>query len=64
MMMSCVQCGICEDSCPASIGLAVLFKKVSQNAQKEFEYLSGRSIEEPLPLATFRESEFLKVGEE
>jgi len=64
MMASCVQCGICEDSCPVTIGLATLFKKVSQNAQKEFDYVSGRSLDEPLPLATFRESEFLKVGEE
>ena len=64
MMTSCVACGICEDSCPASIGLATLFKKVSQNAQAEFNYLSGRSLDEPLPLTTFRESELLKVGEE
>jgi formate dehydrogenase subunit beta len=64
MMTSCVACGICEDSCPAGIGLATLFKKVSQNAQKEFEYLSGRNLEEPLPLTTFREQEYLKVGEE
>jgi formate dehydrogenase subunit beta len=64
MMTSCVQCGICEDSCPVTIGLATLYKKVSQNAQKEFEYLSGRSIEEPLPLTTFREDEFRKLGEE
>jgi formate dehydrogenase subunit beta len=64
MMASCVQCGICEDSCPVTIGLATLFKKVSQNAQKDFDYVSGRSLDEPLPLTTFRESEFLKVGEE
>jgi len=64
MMASCVQCGICEDSCPVTIGLATLFKKVSQNAQQEFDYVSGRSLDEPLPLSTFRESEFLKVGEE
>jgi formate dehydrogenase (coenzyme F420) beta subunit len=64
MMASCVQCGICEDSCPVTIGLATLFKKVSQNAQQEFEYLSGRNLDEPLPLSTFREQEFLKVGEE
>ena len=64
MMVSCVQCGVCEDSCPVTIGLATLFKKVSQNAQKEFDYVSGRSLDEPLPLVTFRESEFLKVGEE
>jgi formate dehydrogenase subunit beta len=64
MMLSCVQCGICEDSCPVTIGLATLYKKVSQNAQSEFDYLSGRNLDEPLPLVTFRESEFLKVGEE
>jgi len=64
MMVSCVQCGICEDSCPVTIGLATLFKKVSQNAQKEFDYVSGRNLDEPLPLTTFRETEFLKVGEE
>jgi len=64
MMTSCVACGICEDSCPVTIGLTTLFKKVSQNAQKEFEYVSGRSLEEPLPLITFREDEFKKVGEE
>lgn len=64
MMTSCVQCGICEDSCPVTIGLAALFKKVSQNAQQEFSYLSGRSLEEPLPLTTFREDEFRQVGEE
>jgi formate dehydrogenase subunit beta len=64
MMASCVQCGICEDSCPVTIGLATLFKKVSQNAQKEFDYVSGRSLDEPLPLATFREAEFTEVGEE
>jgi formate dehydrogenase subunit beta len=64
MMASCVQCGICEDSCPVTIGLATLFKKVSANAQKEFDYVSGRSLDEPLPLATFREAEFQAVGEE
>lgn len=63
MMTSCVQCGICEDSCPVQIGLSVLFKKVSRVAQEEFGYLSGRSLEEPLPLTTFREDEFRTVGE-
>ncbi|MGQ9678191.1 MAG: 4Fe-4S dicluster domain-containing protein [bacterium] len=63
MMTSCVQCGICEDSCPVNIGLSILFKKVSRNAQREFDYLSGRSLSEPLPLVTFREDEFTKIGE-
>jgi len=64
MMTSCVQCGICEESCPVGIGLSVLYKKVSRNAQAEFDYVSGRSLTEPLPLATFREDEFKKIGEE
>ncbi len=64
MMTSCVQCGICEESCPVGIGLTVLYKKVSRNAQAEFDYLSGRSLEEPLPLSTFREDEFREIGEE
>jgi len=63
MMTSCVQCGICEDSCPAGIGLTLLFKKVSLNAQAEFDYVSGRSLDEPLPLTTFREDEFQTIGE-
>lgn len=64
MMTSCVQCGICEDSCPAGIGLSVMFKKVSREAQAAFEYISGRSLEEPLPLTTFREDEFRQIGED
>lgn len=63
MMASCVACGICEESCPVGIGLTVLFKKVSHNAQAEFDYVSGRSLDEPLPLTTFREDEFKSVGE-
>lgn len=63
MMTSCVACGICEDSCPAGIALLPLFKKVSGNVQAEFGYLSGRSLEEELPLVVFREDEFTAVGE-
>ncbi len=64
MMMSCVGCGICEDSCPVGIGLTPLFKKVSRDAQAEFDYVSGRSLDEELPLTTFKEDEFKTIGEE
>ena len=64
MMASCVACGICEDSCPAGIGLLPLFKKVSRNAQAEFDYVAGRALDEDLPLTSFREDEFTTVGEE
>jgi formate dehydrogenase subunit beta len=63
MMTSCVACGICEDSCPAGVGLLPLFKKASNNAQAEFNYLSGRSLDEELPLIAFKEDEFTSVGE-
>ncbi|MBC7190617.1 Coenzyme F420 hydrogenase/dehydrogenase, beta subunit C-terminal domain [Candidatus Aerophobetes bacterium] len=61
---SCVGCGLCEQACPSDIPLSGVFKMVSQNAQKIFDYLPGRSLEEPLPLTTFREDELQQVGED
>lgn len=61
---SCVGCGLCEQSCPSDIPLSGIFKMVSQNVQKIFDYLPGRSLEEPLPLTTFREDELQEVGED
>ncbi len=63
MMSSCVQCGICEESCPMGVGLTVMYKKVAVSVQREFDYVAGRSLDEPLPLTTFLEDEFRKIGE-
>lgn len=60
---SCVGCGACEDACPNDIPLLKLFRTVAHNAQQLFGYVPGRSLEEELPLTTFREEEFQEVGE-
>lgn len=57
MASSCVACGACEDACPNDIPLLALFKTVGHRVQEAFDYVAGRSLDEPLPLATFREDE-------
>jgi len=64
MATSCVGCGVCEQACPSNIPLLKIFKTVSYDAQQIFKYVPGRSLEEPLPLTTFKEDELQKVGEE
>ena len=62
MILSCVQCGLCEQACPANIPLMDIIIPVAQNAQKEFEYLPGRDLEEQLPMIFYKEEEFESVG--
>ena len=61
MSLSCVSCGMCEDACPMDIPVAQIFTMVGDRNQEEFSYVPGRSIDEPLPLTTFEEKEFLEV---
>ena len=64
MGLSCIGCGMCEQSCPRDIEVAHLFILIGREGQREFGYTPGTSLEEPLPLATFKEDEFVKLGEE
>jgi formate dehydrogenase subunit beta len=57
MSLSCVSCGACEDACPSSIPVARMFSLVGDAAQKQFDYVSGRSVTEPLPTITYKEDE-------
>jgi formate dehydrogenase subunit beta len=57
MATSCVGCGMCEQACPSKIELLKLYKTVGHNAQKVFDYVPGRSVDDELPLLTFREEE-------
>jgi formate dehydrogenase subunit beta len=61
MSLSCVSCGACEDACPTAIPVAQVFSLVGDKNQEEFDYVPGRSREEPLPLRTFEEKEFEEV---
>ncbi|HET89835.1 MAG TPA: formate dehydrogenase [Chloroflexi bacterium] len=62
MALSCVGCGMCTDGCPADLPVGLVFRTIGQQVQRTFEYEPGRSVEEPLPLITFQESEWTDVG--
>jgi formate dehydrogenase subunit beta len=58
MVSSCVGCGMCESACPSDLPLALIFRTVGQRVQGLFDYSPGRSLEDELPVATFKEDEF------
>jgi formate dehydrogenase subunit beta len=63
MILSCVQCGLCEQACPNEIPLMDLFIAVAENAQKIFDYHPGKDAKEKIPMIVYREDEFTEVGE-
>jgi len=63
MILSCVECGLCEQACPNEIPLMEVFIPVAENAQKEFDYHPGKDKTEKIPMIVYREDEFLEVGE-
>jgi len=64
MALSCIGCGMCTSDCPAELPVGLVFRAIGQQVQEVFEYVPGRSVEEPLPLVTFREDEWTGAGEE
>ncbi len=64
MGLSCVGCGMCTQACPAELPVGSVFRAIGQRLQETFEYLPGRSLDEPLPLITFKEDEWTELGEE
>ena len=64
MVLSCVGCGMCTSGCPAELPVGLVFRVIGQEVQAEFDYVPGRDAEEPLPLVTFREDEWMEVGGE
>lgn len=63
MILSCVECGLCEQACPMDIPLMQVIKRVASVAQAMFDYRAGRNLEDDIPLTQFKESEFTDVGE-
>ncbi len=64
MAVSCVSCGMCSDVCPVNIPVATIFSRVSVPLQEVFEYIPGRDVEEPVPSGTYKEQEFVEIGEQ
>lgn len=62
MVVSCVGCGQCTSACPNNIPVAEFFKTIGAKVQALFDYAPGRSIEEEIPQATFKEDEFKEFG--
>ena len=60
---SCVGCGLCTSACPAHLPVDALFQAVARQTQGLFDYVAGRDINEPLPTATFKQDEFMALGE-
>ena len=63
MGASCVGCGACEEVCPNDIPLLKIFQLIGSDVQKLFEYVPGRSLDDPLPAAVFKEQELERIGE-
>jgi len=61
MSLSCVSCGACEDACPMSIPVAQIFSMIADETQGLFDYVSGRNLEEPLPLVAYKEEELQEM---
>ncbi|MGD8245096.1 MAG: Coenzyme F420 hydrogenase/dehydrogenase, beta subunit C-terminal domain [Anaerolineae bacterium] len=64
MVLSCIGCGMCTSDCPAELPVGLVFRAIGQETQHVFDYEAGRDLEEPLPLITFQEDEWMDVGEE
>jgi formate dehydrogenase subunit beta len=50
MIGRCVDCGLCEEACPASIPLRALYKKVNNIVETRFQFRSGIDQTEQSPL--------------
>jgi formate dehydrogenase subunit beta len=61
MSLYCVSCGACEDACPVDIPIAQVFSMIADETQNLFDYVSGRSLDEPLPLVAYKEEELHEV---
>jgi formate dehydrogenase subunit beta len=49
-LVSCAGCGMCEQSCPNHLPISALFAYIRQQLAQEWQYVPGRSVDDPLPL--------------
>ena len=61
MATCCIGCGLCSEACPNSIPVADVFQLAAAEVQKDLDYIPGRSLDDELPLSSFREDELEEV---
>jgi formate dehydrogenase subunit beta len=61
MSTACIGCGQCSNACPNNVPVMEIFRTVASQAQKDFDYEPGRSLDDEPPLSVFREDEFQDV---
>ena len=49
-LVSCAGCGMCEQSCPNHLPISALFAHIRGQLAQQWEYVPGRSLDEPLPV--------------
>lgn len=57
MSFACIGCGQCQAACPVNLPLAYLWRALGEKVAALFDYVPGRSLEDPIPLVTFKEDE-------
>jgi formate dehydrogenase subunit beta len=62
MVASCVGCGLCQEACPNNIEVFKIFRLTGDKVQASLNYIPGRSLEDELPVSTFREDELGEIG--
>ena len=53
----CVDCGSCVEVCPMDVDLRKFLKKLDKDSFELFEHRAGIVLDEPAPLATFRDTD-------
>jgi formate dehydrogenase subunit beta len=48
-LVSCAGCGMCEQACSKHLPLSTIFGHIREQLAEEFDYLPGRSFDDPLP---------------
>ena len=49
-LVSCAGCGMCEQACPNHLPISAIFAHIRQQLAQEWQYVPGRSVDEPMPL--------------
>lgn len=57
MAHSCIGCGMCTSACPSDIPVGDVFQALQEKVDKIFDYTPGKSVDEPLPVQTYKEEE-------